>query len=163
MLDKCVDWILYSNHEYTILLILFAIASFGVCNELRISYDMDLYIDVLISVSVSVVFTQIHFSLNYLPSDVCTLIKNFGHKKCVLCQCSWEIEDDEWDVLVCGHSFHRFCLKRWEFEQKKQGHFYRYKCVICRRLYTFWSERWHVETQHINELHRKGIWIVDAR
>ena len=98
-----------------------------------------------------------------LPSNIWPLIEKYRHKKCVLCQYDWIMCDGCWIILVCGHCYHKSCLRKWELQQKKQKCLKctRYKCAICKKLYN-WRNKWIVGTQQINELYHQGIWIVDT-
>eukprot|EP01083_Nonionella_stella_P101420 287505_1 len=156
--------------EYLILLLLLGGISCHLCKKICESYELESYVTfciVMIAVAfVSVVISDIHdlIIINKdktlhnaeLPSNICTLINKFGHKKCVLCQHEWVVSDGTWSVLECGHCYHKRCLREWELQQKKQTWFSPCKCAICKEWYSL-KNKWNIGTQQINELYRKHL------
>jgi methionyl-tRNA synthetase len=77
-------------------------------------------------------------------------------EKFPVCPTCHDVIDDTHDVLFCPQcktNFHDYCLKPWEPECLKNGHYY--NCPVCRKTFESESEEETVLLPHKNK-NKKG-------
>lgn len=58
--------------------------------------------------------------------------------RCSICIMDMDMDDLETQLIMCGHAFHRECIRRWGQRQRNQGHIR--SCPNCRTLLRFEKE-----------------------